>query len=306
MRHRVALIIGMAVLLLLLAAGPAHATDHFIVQCAYSHSLPDDPIVSPGQPGVSHMHDFVGNTTTDAYSTAGSLMAGPSTCGTPAGVDNAAYWMPAMYVGGVRYLPKYARVYYMRDAPKGAHVVAFPPGAELIGGDKMATTPTPGVVSFSCGAHTTGDTPGAGNGPYDCTPFLGGDDSRDGLIGRIIYPHCWDGVGTAPADFAGYKIQCPLGWKYVPRLRISFHYFALGANATIYDGMGDPGPGVVTFGPMPDGMMMPWTGLHSDFFNGWNETALQAEIDKCINKQPNTCPTFFGKKVGDPGTPKAG
>ena len=43
--------------------------------CDYSHSLKDDPIVYPGQPGVSHLHDFYGNTTTNAYSTIASLLA---------------------------------------------------------------------------------------------------------------------------------------------------------------------------------------------------------------------------------------
>lgn len=303
MRHRLTLLIPILLAVFVLSAPPAHATDHFIVQCAYSHSLADDPILYPDMPGAGHLHDFVGNTTTDAYSTYDSLLAGTSTCGTPNGVDNAAYWMPAMWIGGVRYLPKYSRVYYMRDAPSGVHVVAFPPGAELIAGNMHSTTPSPGVVSFSCGAHTTGDTPGAGNGPYDCAPYLGGDDSRDGMIGRIIFPHCWDGTGSQPSDFTGYSATCPTGWLYVPRIRISFHYFACGANDTIYDGMGTPGPGVVTVGPDEQGMLMPWTGLHADFINAWDQSALQGEIDKVINTQPNTLGTFFGKKVGDPGTP---
>src|SRR5207245_4854858 len=36
-------------------------TGFFNVTCPYSHSLMDDPIVYPGQPCVSHMHDFYGN-----------------------------------------------------------------------------------------------------------------------------------------------------------------------------------------------------------------------------------------------------
>ena len=41
----------------------------FISHCAFSHSLPDDPIVHPGVPGASHQHDFFANTTTSATST---------------------------------------------------------------------------------------------------------------------------------------------------------------------------------------------------------------------------------------------
>jgi hypothetical protein len=299
-------ILAAAAVLVVALALPAraHATDHFIVQCSYSHSLPDDPIVFPGQPGASHLHDFAGNAGTDANSTYQSLLPGPSTCGTPSGVDNAAYWMPAMWVGTKRYVPKYMRIYYSRDAPAGVHVVAFPPGAELLAGDKTKTTPSPGIVSFSCGAGTAGDPPQSAQAPYDCKNLLTGDDSKDGTVGRVIFPHCWDGIGTDTSAFTGYGATCPLGWKYVPRLRLGFHYFACGANGTIWP-LGQmtpaPGPGVVTFGSMPG--MMPWTAFHADFFNGWNQMALQAEIDKVLNTQPNSLGTFDGKKVGDPGTP---
>lgn len=56
------------------ADGPA--IGQFVVRCGYSHSLPDDPIVFPGQQGASHLHDFFGNTATDAFSTQASLLAG--------------------------------------------------------------------------------------------------------------------------------------------------------------------------------------------------------------------------------------
>lgn len=294
-----------AVVLALLAAfmlpAQARATDEFIVQCAYSHSLPDDPIVSFGQPGASHLHDFCGNTTTNANSTYQSLLQGPSTAGTPAGVDNAAYWMPAMWIGQQRYVPKYMRIYYKRDAPSPVKVVAFPPGAKMIAGDKNRTTPSPGIVSFSCGAGTPGDSPTSGQPPYPCAGSIGGDDSKDGLVGRVIFPHCWDGNGTDPTDFTGYGATCPAGWKYVPRLRIGFHYFACVANGTIFTGSGTPGLGVVTFGSHPG--EIPWTGDHADFYNAWDQTVLQQTIDQRINAQPNSFGTFFGKKVGDLGAP---
>lgn len=282
--------IGVVALAALLSPSQAHATDEFIVQCAYSHSAPDDPIVFPGQPGASHMHDFMGNTTTDAFSTYTSLRQGPSTCGTPSGVDNAAYWMPAMWIGTKRYLPKYTRIYYKRDAPSPVKVVPFPAGAKMLAGDKNRTTASPGIVSFSCGAGTPGDSPTSGQPPLDCTHYLGGDDSNDGLVGRVIFPHCWDGSGTAPTDFAGYGSTCPAGMKYIPRLRIGFHYFACGAT-----------PANTTFGSFPG--EIPWQGLHADVINAWDQTVLQQTVDQRINTQPNSFGTFFGKKVGDPGTP---
>ena len=48
---------------------------NFVSSCGFSHRGPDDPIVYPGQPGRSHDHSFVGNVSTNAFSTLGSLRA---------------------------------------------------------------------------------------------------------------------------------------------------------------------------------------------------------------------------------------
>jgi len=42
---------------------------NFVSLCRFSHTAPDDPIVFPAQPGLSHDHTFFGNTTTSADST---------------------------------------------------------------------------------------------------------------------------------------------------------------------------------------------------------------------------------------------
>src|SRR5215207_7095069 len=66
---------------LAVAAGPAGpsaralAGVNFISVCAFSHRAPDDPIVSPGQPGASHDHSFVGNASTSAFSNLRTLLA---------------------------------------------------------------------------------------------------------------------------------------------------------------------------------------------------------------------------------------
>ncbi len=53
---------------------------NFIESCRLSHRAPDDPIVFPGKPGASHEHTFVGNSTTNAFSTYGSLRSSETTC----------------------------------------------------------------------------------------------------------------------------------------------------------------------------------------------------------------------------------
>jgi flagellar basal body-associated protein FliL len=57
----------------------------FLVKCGFSHRKRVDPIVDPGPPGTMshHMHDFFGNTTTDANSTYETLRAGGTTCDDP-------------------------------------------------------------------------------------------------------------------------------------------------------------------------------------------------------------------------------
>src|SRR5262245_51061147 len=46
---------------------------NFVSSCAFSHRAGDDPIVFPRFAGASHDHTFVGNTSTNAFSTLATL-----------------------------------------------------------------------------------------------------------------------------------------------------------------------------------------------------------------------------------------
>jgi len=84
--------------------------ENFVVKCGFSHRKQVDPIVNFGEPGIPegtgfHMHDFFGNTTTDANSTYDTLLAGGTKCPTPETIppgedaplgDTAAYWIPTV------------------------------------------------------------------------------------------------------------------------------------------------------------------------------------------------------------------
>src|SRR5213596_2854490 len=91
------------------AVAAAAATDsrlhgqNFFSNCYFSHIGPDDPIVYPNQPGVSHSHTFFGAKSTNAASTVKSLRASPTTC--KRGGDTAAYWVPTLYSNGVPVQP---------------------------------------------------------------------------------------------------------------------------------------------------------------------------------------------------------
>src|SRR5215210_5752814 len=67
---------------------------NFVVSCGFSHRDQVDPIVDFGKNPSFHMHDFFGNTTTNANSDLASLQKGGTTCNKPE--DKAAYWHPTV------------------------------------------------------------------------------------------------------------------------------------------------------------------------------------------------------------------
>ncbi|MBD0328495.1 MAG: DUF1996 domain-containing protein [Thermoleophilia bacterium] len=110
---------------------------YFLVVCAAAHRDNDDPIVMPGRPGRSHNHTYVGNGSTDAFSTPESLRRhGASSCQPNA--DASAYWFPTLYAGSRAVLPLVAIVYYIR---RTAAAQPFPAGLRVIAGNARATRP---------------------------------------------------------------------------------------------------------------------------------------------------------------------
>jgi hypothetical protein len=100
----------------------------FRFTCGAGQLAKDDPIVYPGLPGVSHLHQFFGNTGTNAFTTYQTLrttggstctngssgtwpgLPGPSTTESP---QRSAYWMPAMLDGaGNAVKPDWMKSYY--------------------------------------------------------------------------------------------------------------------------------------------------------------------------------------------------
>ena len=86
-------------------ASLALADGGWLVQCSLSHSLADDPIVFPRvkHPSAGHLHTFLGNKSTNAFSTYRKLRHAGTTCGLRA--DKGAYWFPAIYKNGRRVKP---------------------------------------------------------------------------------------------------------------------------------------------------------------------------------------------------------
>jgi hypothetical protein len=232
---------------------------NFVSSCRFSHRLVDDPIVFPGRPGASHDHTFVGNTTTNAASTLASLLAGGTTC--RRAEDTAAYWVPTLLVDGRPVEPRGATVYYRRRTLDPVH--AFPAGLRMIAGDAHATAPQDRRVTFwSCG-HLGGVPPSA------AVPTCSGD-RRTGLRLHVRFPNCWDGRNLDSADHKSHMAysergRCPATHPVaVPALAVIFRYPTAG------------GPGVsLSSGGQYSG--------HADFFNAWNQQALESLVDDCLN-----------------------
>lgn len=243
----------------ILPLGPQGVTAQFVVECRFSHAGPHDPIVFPGQPGASHLHHFFGAETTDASSTPDSLRASDTSCQT--GADTAAYWAPALFVDGEEVQPDHLNAYY-RPGPgvPPESVQAHPADLAIIAGDHTATSPQPlNVVGWHCGA-----SPVLASEPPECGPATP-------LALRVTFPDCWDGEHVDSDDHRSHMAlsqdgRCPDDHPVpVAQLVLDIHY---------------PVSGAATFA-LASGTVH---SAHADFFNGWDQAALEREVAGCINR----------------------
>jgi len=249
------------------AAGPAPAKKaanrlagvNFVSNCAFSHEAMDDPIVYPGQPGKSHDHTFVGNTSTDANSTLASLQAAGTTCRLRA--DKAGYWMPTLIVDGQAVKPLGSTIYYRRSTQ--ARVSTFPAGLEMIAGDSKATAPQDMRITFwNCGVD--GDV-GRSSTPPACPSGRGQE-----LRLHVTFPSCWDGKSLDSADHKSHlayptKRACPADHPVsVPAISLIYRY---------------PVSGDHDFALASGGVY----SAHADFFNAWNANVLRRLVNVCLN-----------------------
>jgi hypothetical protein len=265
-----ALVVAAAVGSVALAVGKPGATPsgvtradlrgvNFVETCAFSHRAPDDPIVFPGKPGASHDHTFVGNQTTDAFSSFGSLRSSGTTCRRAA--DTAAYWMPTLYEGKTAVLPIGATIYYRRATL--AEVRTFPNGLRMIAGDSKAMTPqSPRVTYWNCGVA-------AGVPPSSSVPTC--PDVRGSFLRlHVRFPSCWDGKDLDSADHKShmaYAVRgaCPAGYSTAaPAIELIYRYPTLGGPNVSLSSMGQ-------------------FSAHADFFNAWNPGTLKRLVDGCLN-----------------------
>jgi hypothetical protein len=254
---------------------PPGAASYFISTCGFSHRSWDDPIVFPGKPRLSHNHTFVGNISTNAFSTLSSLRAHGTTCG-PQG-DTAAYWAPTLLLNEKPVLPLGATIYYRRLTR--SPVRPFPPGLRMVGGNSSAWRPqSPKVTYWDCSVvKTTLYGPNARKpnaAPPRSETFASSSVPSCPVTAtlqlHVNFPDCWNGKSL---DSPGHKSHmaysvngsCPPGHPIaVPALSLVYRYKP-------------PGPGVVILssGGQHSG--------HADFINAWNQKALTKLVVSCLD-----------------------
>ena len=248
-------------------APPASADESvgWIVKCDFHHRLKADPIVYPRQPGAGHYHDFLGNKSTNAYSTYRSLQRAGTNCTAPA--DRAAYWIPSLYSRGDLRRPSEGKFYYRSVTQPHRDVRPFPPGLRIVAGNSGATGLQPyDIVHWGCEMLERDDR--SFRRPRDC--------GKGFVEAKITFPDCWDGVHLDSPDHKrhmAYSFEndrdrqvCPRSHPVpVPSLSFALEW------------------------PVHDGRRIklssgPYYTLHGDFFNAWGQEKLRDLVRRCIRR----------------------
>jgi hypothetical protein len=233
----------------------------FTSLCRFSHRNFDDLIAFPGRPGASHDHTYVGNVSTNAYSTVASLRRARTTCHRDA--DTAAYWTPTLLDPTGRAVePVRAVIYYRRRTVQPS--AAFPPGLRMIAGDSMATAPQRlGITSWDCGF----------SGSYTATARIPTcpPGRRTMLALHVVFPSCWNGRDLDSPDHRSHMAYaeqglCPPSHPVeVPTITINLRYPVRGGKRFELASGGQ------------------FSG-HADFFNSWDQVELERLVKTCLNR----------------------
>lgn len=240
--------------------GPQGAVGQFVAECDYSHSLPDDPIVFPGEPGRSHLHDFFGSRSASAISTVDSLRESETSC--DVGADTASYWSPSVFLDGVQIEPRAAIAYYRAGVGVDPSAVAdLPDGLAMIAGDQSAVgNQSTNVVGWSCG----------GSSRRSAEPPLCSPDAP--LRVEVTFPDCWNGVD---ASVEGHRRhvhysrdgRCPSSHPVaIPQLTFAVIYPLWGDVSSLRLASGAPHT------------------AHADFLNAWDPDRLATEVELCVRR----------------------
>jgi len=262
------------------ASGAQASRGSFVAHCGRNtngHRNPDNFIVTPGvSNGAHHTHDYVGNLSTDGFSTDQSLLAAGTTC--QAG-DKSAYFWPVLRVtaaagaagqdgnSGTILTPTTVTLRF-RGNPQ-SKVVAMPQFLRIVTGDAKAATngPTNARAQWTC----TGFTNRVTKDKYPVCP-------RGSRVERILdFPSCWDGANIDSANHRTHVLfpdaatgTCPANTKAIPQLHEVLTYSVSAAQARS-----------IALDTFPEQLHNPVTD-HADFENVMAAATMTRAVT-CIN-----------------------
>lgn len=275
------LVLIAAIVALAFAQAASAENGKFDIGCAYSHSLPDDPIMFPGEPGASHLHDFFGFKQTDAFSTAVQMLADLrtdphlTTCTEKGDFERfpaanaSGYWTPAVYWNGQRVRPNHVHIYYRRQGQRD--VEPFPTGFKFVAGDPMGSKEQQrGKVRWFCGPVGGSELEMI---PADC-------DGHRGIHAEALTASCWNGELDS-FDHRSHVAYpegdgCPAGYpRRLPRLTMHFAYPILEETGKRIN----PNRDRLT---LSSGAM--WR-FHADYLSAWEPARLALLVEFCLNQR---------------------
>lgn len=263
-------------------SGSDASTGSFTSVCGTNgenHRNSDNFMVAPGKVnGAQHVHDYVGNLSTDAFSDDESLGAADTTC---AKGDKSTYYWPVLRNvkgrdddanedgGGLdgnigRILRPATVTLEFRGNPQDS-VTAMPENLAVITGDAKAGTngDANAKAAWSCTGFEDRVTT-----KYPLCP-------RGSQLLRILdFPSCWDGENTDSANHRTHIVfpakdgSCRDGTVAVPQLRMTLTYERPAGRSFAVDSF-------------PDQRHNPITD-HGDFMNLMPDDLMDEAVD-CIN-----------------------
>ncbi|MDQ7906386.1 DUF1996 domain-containing protein [Phytohabitans sp. ZYX-F-186] len=182
-------------------------------------------VVVPGVPGPPHhVHEYVGNLSTDVDSTDASLAAATTSC--PNG-DLSTYYWPVLRTGARAGESRHGEIVGPVAVTLTAYgnpvspVVAMPPLLRgTVGDANTATTP----IGQATRSWTCSGTPERRTDRYPLCP------PGDRVVRVFDFPSCWDGRRAdslnhrAHLTFPAANGSCPAATFAVPRLRLTVEY----------------------------------------------------------------------------------
>lgn len=243
---------------------------------------PDNVIAAPGvSNGAHHMHDYIGNQATDAFSSDDDLAGGGTTCRNQG--DRSTYYWPVLRLQNGQDENDVEADGGGKDQNVGEIQTPSQVTLKFVGSPAGKVTAMPRFLRIITGdakAFTNGDA--NANASWSCTGF---EDRQlkdkypicpegSQVVRSFAFQSCWDGRNTDSANhrthvaFAQDDGRCPNGFRAVPQL----------VQRIVYDVPPGPGFAVDSF---PEQLHKPGTD-HGDFINVFDDRVMK-KVVSCIN-----------------------